>query len=111
MTAVNPLVGARSQLAEVVTAAITRGTMLLLAPFIGLMPHATLAAIVIVYSMGLIKPSEFRAVVAVHRFRVGADPHADLPGKDMRRKTPRSKCTLGSSVHSRLIRAARAALD
>jgi high affinity sulfate transporter 1 len=66
-TAVNRLVGARSQLAELVTAAVTLGTMLLLAPFIGLMPHATLAAVVIVYSIGLIKPSEFRAIVAVRR--------------------------------------------
>ncbi|MDF3884913.1 SulP family inorganic anion transporter [Cupriavidus basilensis] len=66
-TAVNRLVGARSQLAELVTAAVTLGTMLLLAPFIGQMPHATLAAVVIVYSIRLIKPSEFRAIVAVRR--------------------------------------------
>ncbi|KAA0998782.1 SulP family inorganic anion transporter [Paraburkholderia panacisoli] len=66
-TAVNRLVGARSQLAELVTAAVTLGTMLLLAPFIGLMPQATLAAVVIVYSIGLIKPSEFRAIAAVRR--------------------------------------------
>jgi anti-anti-sigma factor len=66
-TAVNRLVGARSQLAELATAAVTLGTMLLLAPFIGLMPHATLAAVVIVYSIGLIKPAEFRAIVAVRR--------------------------------------------
>lgn len=66
-TAVNRLVGARSQLAELVTAAVTLGTMLLLAPFIGLMPYATLAAIVIVYSIGLFKPAEFRAIVAVRR--------------------------------------------
>jgi high affinity sulfate transporter 1 len=66
-TAVNRLSGARSQLAELVTAAVTLGTMLLLAPFIGLMPQATLAAVVIVYSIGLIKPAEFRAIVAVRR--------------------------------------------
>jgi MFS superfamily sulfate permease-like transporter len=66
-TAVNRLVGARSQLAELVTAAVTLGTMLLLAPFIAQMPHATLAAVVIVYSIGLIKPAEFRAIVAVRR--------------------------------------------
>ncbi|HTR06459.1 MAG TPA: SulP family inorganic anion transporter [Paraburkholderia sp.] len=66
-TAVNRLAGARSQLAELITAAVTLGTMLLLAPFIGLMPHATLAAVVIVYSIGLIKPAEFRAIAAVRR--------------------------------------------
>jgi high affinity sulfate transporter 1 len=66
-TAVNRLVGARTQLAELVTAAVTLGTMLLLAPFIAQMPHATLAAVVIVYSIGLIKPAEFRAIVAVRR--------------------------------------------
>ncbi|MEX3637886.1 SulP family inorganic anion transporter [Paraburkholderia sp. BR14320] len=66
-TAVNRLVGARSHLAELTTAAVTLGTMLLLAPFIGLMPQATLAAVVVVYSIGLIKPSEFRAIIAVRR--------------------------------------------
>jgi high affinity sulfate transporter 1 len=66
-TAVNRLAGARSQLAELVTATVALGTMLLLAPLIGLMPQATLAAVVIVYSIGLIKPSEFRAIVAVRR--------------------------------------------
>jgi high affinity sulfate transporter 1 len=66
-TAVNRLVGARTQLAELVTAAVTLGTMLLLAPLIGLMPHATLAAVVIVYSIGLLKPADFRAILAVRR--------------------------------------------
>ncbi|MFP4894984.1 SulP family inorganic anion transporter [Paraburkholderia sp. EG304] len=66
-TAVNRLVGAHSQLAELVTAAVTLGTMLLLAPLIGLMPHATLAAVVIVYSIGLLKPADFRAILAVRR--------------------------------------------
>jgi MFS superfamily sulfate permease-like transporter len=66
-TAVNRLVGARTQLAELVTAAVSLGTMLVFAPFIGCMPHATLAAVVIVYSIGLIKPSEFRAIVNVRR--------------------------------------------
>ena len=66
-TAVNRLVGARSQLAELVTAAVTLGTMLLLAPLIGLMPYATLAGVVIVYSVGLFKPADFRAILAVRR--------------------------------------------
>ncbi|MEI6001778.1 SulP family inorganic anion transporter [Paraburkholderia bengalensis] len=66
-TAVNRLVGAHSQLAELVTAAVTLGTMLLLAPLIGLMPHATLAAVVIVYSVGLLKPADFAAILAIRR--------------------------------------------
>jgi len=66
-TAVNRLAGARSQAAGLVTAAGTLVTMLLLAPFIGLMPEATLAAVVIVYSIGLIKPAEFRTILRVRR--------------------------------------------
>jgi MFS superfamily sulfate permease-like transporter len=41
--------------------------MLFLAPLIALMPQATLAAIVIVYSIGLIKPAEFRAILRIRR--------------------------------------------
>ncbi len=41
--------------------------MVLLAPLIGLMPHATLAAVVIVYSIGLFKPADFRAILEVRR--------------------------------------------
>jgi SulP family sulfate permease len=61
-TAVVRSVGGQSQKASLVTAAAALATMLLLAPLIGLMPHATLAAVVIVYSVGLIQPSEFRAI-------------------------------------------------
>lgn len=66
-TAVNRLVGARSQLSELVTAAMTLVTMMFLAPLIALMPQATLAAVVIVYSIGLIKPVEFREILSVRR--------------------------------------------
>ena len=66
-TAVNRLAGARTQLAEIVTAAMALVTMLFLAPLVGLMPEATLAAVVIVYSIGLIKPMEFRQILAVRR--------------------------------------------
>ena len=66
-TAVNRLAGARTQMSEIVTAAMTLVTMLLLAPLIGLMPQATLAAVVIVYSIGLIKPAEFREILTVRR--------------------------------------------
>ena len=66
-TAVNRLAGAKTQVSELVTAAITLLTMLLLAPLIGLMPQATLAAVVIVYSLGLIKPKEFREILQIRR--------------------------------------------
>jgi sulfate permease, SulP family len=66
-TAVNRLAGARSQFAEIVTAAVGLATILLFAPVLALMPQATLAAVVIVYSIGLIKPSEFRAILSIRR--------------------------------------------
>jgi high affinity sulfate transporter 1 len=64
-TAVVRSAGGRSQKASLVTAASALATMLLLAPLLGLLPNATLAAIVIVYSVGLIQPAEFRAVRSV----------------------------------------------
>jgi high affinity sulfate transporter 1 len=66
-TAVNRHAGARTQLAELVTAAAALATMLLLSPLIALMPQATLAAVVIVYSIGLLQPAEFRAILSVRR--------------------------------------------
>ena len=64
-TAVVRAAGGQSQLASLVTAGAALATMLFLAPILGLMPNATLAAVVIVYSVGLIKPSEFRAIRSV----------------------------------------------
>jgi len=64
-TAVVRAAGGRSQKTSFVTAAAALATMLLLAPLLGLMPHATLAAVVIVYSVGLIQPVEFRAIRGV----------------------------------------------
>jgi MFS superfamily sulfate permease-like transporter len=64
-TSVVRTVGGRSQKASLVTAGTAVATMLLLAPLLGLMPHATLAAVVIVYSVGLISPAEFRAIRSV----------------------------------------------
>jgi len=66
-TAVNRTAGAQSQLAGLVTAAGTLVTMLFLAPLLGLMPNATLAAVVIVYSVGLIQPKEFKDILSVRR--------------------------------------------
>jgi sulfate permease, SulP family len=54
--------GGRSQKASLVTAGAALATMLLLAPVLGLLPNATLASVVIVYSVGLIQPAEFRAI-------------------------------------------------
>jgi MFS superfamily sulfate permease-like transporter len=64
-TAVVRSAGGRSQKASLVTAGAALATMLLLAPLLGLMPNATLAAVVIVYSVGLIQPAEFRAIRSV----------------------------------------------
>jgi high affinity sulfate transporter 1 len=61
-TAVVRAAGGQSQKASLVTAGAALATMLLLAPLLGLMPNATLAAVVIVYSVGLIKPAEFRQI-------------------------------------------------
>jgi anti-anti-sigma factor len=41
--------------------------MLLLAPLLGLLPMATLAAVVIVYSVGLIQPAEFLSILKIRR--------------------------------------------
>ncbi len=61
-TAVVRNAGGGSQKASLVTAGTAAATMLLLAPLLGLLPNATLAAVVIVYSIGLIQPAEFRNV-------------------------------------------------
>ncbi len=61
-TAVNDGAGARSQVAGLVTAAVVVATLLFLAPLFGLMPHPTLAAVVVIASIGLISPAEFRAI-------------------------------------------------
>jgi SulP family sulfate permease len=61
-TAVVRAAGGRSQKASLVTAGAAAATMLLLAPLLGLLPNATLAAVVIVYSVGLIQPVEFLAI-------------------------------------------------
>jgi SulP family sulfate permease len=66
-TALNRMTGAQSQVSTLVTATMTLLTMLLLSPYIGLMPHAVLAGTVIVYSVGLIKPAEFRNILSIRR--------------------------------------------
>jgi len=66
-TAVNRMAGARSQAAELVTAAAALAAMLALAPLIAPLPHAALAAVVIAYSVGLISPAEFGRIRYVRR--------------------------------------------
>ena len=64
-TAVVRSVGGQSQVASLVTGGAALATMMFLAPLLGFMPHATLAAVVIVYSVGLIQPKEFRDILKV----------------------------------------------
>ncbi len=65
-TAVNAGAGARSQVSSLVTAIATVVVIVFLSPLIGLMPQATLAAVVIVTSVGLIDPAD---LVAIRRVR------------------------------------------
>ncbi len=66
-TAVVRAVGGQTQRASLVTALASAATMLVLAPFLGLLPQAVLAVIVIVYSVGLIEPAEFMSIRRIRR--------------------------------------------
>ena len=66
-TAVVRAAGGQSQKASLVTAGTAAAIMLLFAPLLGLLPYATLAAVVIVYSVGLIQPAEFLAISKVRK--------------------------------------------
>jgi high affinity sulfate transporter 1 len=61
-TAVARNAGAQSQTASLVVAAVAFATLLFLAPVLALMPNATLAAVVIAYSIGLVNPAEMMAI-------------------------------------------------
>ena len=61
-TAVNRQTGARTQASTLVTAAMAVATMLFLAPVMSPLPNATLAAVVIAYSVGLISLGEIEAI-------------------------------------------------
>jgi SulP family sulfate permease len=69
-TAVNDQAGAKSQIAEVVTSAVVVVTLLFLAPLIGLMPQATLGALVLVAAAGLIKVGEFQRIARFRRIEL-----------------------------------------
>ncbi len=64
-TSVVRAAGGRTQATSVATAVAALATMLFLAGILGLLPHATLAAIVVVFSASLIQPAEFRAIYRV----------------------------------------------
>lgn len=66
-TLVNRRAGARTQLAGLVIGLAAVGTLLFLAPALSLMPEAALAAIVLVYSIELVSPRDFKAIAAVRR--------------------------------------------
>ena len=66
-TAVNSKAGACTQMAGIVTAVSTVAVLLFLAPFISLMPLATLAAVVIATSVGLISLVDLDAIRRVRR--------------------------------------------
>jgi high affinity sulfate transporter 1 len=66
-TAVNDQAGAKTQIAELVTAGVVIITLLFLAPLISLMPQATLGALVLVAAAGLIKISEFQKIARISK--------------------------------------------
>jgi sulfate permease, SulP family len=63
-TAVNRNAGARTQVSALLTSAAALATLLFLAPVLGLLPQATLAAVVIAFSVGLISFADFREIRA-----------------------------------------------
>jgi MFS superfamily sulfate permease-like transporter len=70
-TAVARSAGAQSQIASWVVAAVALATLLFLGPALARMPNATLAAVVIAYSIGLVSPAEMQAIrrVRTREFR------------------------------------------
>ncbi|UCE42058.1 MAG: SulP family inorganic anion transporter [Candidatus Aminicenantes bacterium] len=69
-TAVNSQAGARSQLAELVTVVMVVAVLLFLAPLVALMPQATLAAVVVATTMGLLSPKDFRAIARIRHMEL-----------------------------------------
>ena len=66
-TAVNSRAGAQTQVSALITVAMVAATLLFLAPLIGLLPQATLAAVVMVTTAPLLNPADFRSILAVRR--------------------------------------------
>ena len=61
-TAVSLKAGSHTQATSLVVAAAALAVLLFLAPAIALLPHATLASVVIAYSVGLVNPAEMLAI-------------------------------------------------
>ncbi|HET9446169.1 MAG TPA: SulP family inorganic anion transporter, partial [Steroidobacteraceae bacterium] len=66
-TAVNAGAGAKSQIASLVTSCVIVTVLVALAPIMTLLPLAALAAVVVVTTLPLIAPREFRAIAALRR--------------------------------------------
>jgi MFS superfamily sulfate permease-like transporter len=66
-TVVNNEAGARTQVAQLVTCAAVTVTVLFLTSAVALMPYATLAAVVVVATLGMVSPKEFRAILRIRR--------------------------------------------
>jgi SulP family sulfate permease len=65
-TSVALIAGSSTQATSMVVAAAALATLLFLAPVLALMPHATLAAVVIAYSIGLV---DFAGMAAIRKVR------------------------------------------
>lgn len=61
-TAVNSSAGARTQVSQMFTLFVVLGVLLFLSPVIELMPKATLAAVVVATTLGLLNPADFQAI-------------------------------------------------
>jgi MFS superfamily sulfate permease-like transporter len=66
-TAVNTRAGARTQLAQFFTAGVVTACLLLLSSIIGLLPQASLGALVLVVAGSMIKPEKFREIARVRK--------------------------------------------
>jgi SulP family sulfate permease len=70
-TAVNRGSGARTQLSELATVSIVAAALLFLMPIVRLIPQATLAAVIVATTAGLISPAEFRAMRVIRAREFG----------------------------------------
>ena len=70
IVSVNVKAGARTQVAEVVMMIVAILTLLFLAPLIGLMPEATLGALVLVAAVELVDIEAFRGMAQIRRMEL-----------------------------------------
>jgi high affinity sulfate transporter 1 len=66
-TAANSKAGARTQISELVTACLALATMLFLGPFVGFLPQAILAIVVISFTFSFLNPADFFSIRRVHK--------------------------------------------